>query len=260
MQDAMLPSRNRAVHAAHPRTSPPEAADMEPGPTGPPRPPPLGRHPRHARPSRCSVPSPWWPGRPSSAARWRPERNPDRRRVTAPAARDASPSNPDTTAMARPNSTSLFSAALVGPGARRRRHQARPAQDDQEPGHVRGRGRRRAHHRPVRARRPDRGRQPRLLRPDHPLAVVHRAVRQLRRGHRRRARQGPGRQPAAHPHRDHGQAPEGHGPGLRDHPRQRPQGRRRGPGRGRRHHPSDGEVILGVASVNEAAITGESAP
>ncbi len=32
------------------------------------------------------------------------------------------------------------------------------------------------------------------------------------------------------------------------------------PGRGRRPHPGDGEVIEGVASVDEAAITGESAP
>ena len=38
----------------------------------------------------------------------------------------------------------------------------------------------------------------RLRVPDRPVAVVHRAVRQLRRGHRRRPRQGAGRCAAAH--------------------------------------------------------------
>ena len=37
-----------------------------------------------------------------------------------------------------------------------------------------------------------------LLRPDRRLALVHRAVRDLRRGRGRRARQGAGRQPAPH--------------------------------------------------------------
>ena len=48
----------------------------------------------------------------------------------------------------------------------------------------------------------DRRRAHRLRVPDHPLAVVHRAVRQLRRSHRRRPRQGAGRCAAAHAHRD----------------------------------------------------------
>ena len=44
-------------------------------------------------------------------------------------------------------------------------------------------------------------------------------------------------------------------------PGHQPEGRRRRPGRGRRHHPvATARSIEGVASVNEAAITGESAP
>ena len=52
------------------------------------------------------------------------------------------------------------------------------------------------------------GGQPRLHLPDHPLAVVHGAVRQLRRGRRRGPRQGAGRLAAAPAHRDAGQAAE----------------------------------------------------
>ena len=164
--------------------------------------------------------------------------------------------------MARPNSTSLFSAALVGPALIGALTKLDPRKMIKNPVmfvvevvaalttvlFVRdvaiGRG------------------QPRLLRPDHPLALVHRPVCQLRRGHRRGTRQGPGRQPPAHPHRDHGQAPE---------PRRRPGAFETIPGNDLKVGdvvlveagdiiPSDGEVILGVASVNEAAITGESAP
>jgi hypothetical protein len=38
--------------------------------------------------------------------------------------------------------------------------------------------------------------------PDHPLALVHRGLRELRRSHGRRPRQGPGRYPAQDPHPD----------------------------------------------------------
>ena len=83
------------------------------------------------------------------------------------------------------------------------------------------------------------GAQHRLRVPDHPVAVVHGAVRQLRRSGRRRPRQGAGRRAAPPAHRDAGQA-------ARPAPIRRtiklvaehqPEGRRRRPGRSRRHHP-----------------------
>ena len=108
----------------------------------------------------------------------------------------------------------------------------------------------------------DRRREPRLRVPDHPLAVVHGAVRQFRRGRRRGPRQGAGRPLRAHAHRDPGQAAD----------RRRPAATiQLVPGTSLKVGdivlveagdiiPSDGEVIEGIASVNEAAITGESAP
>ena len=58
----------------------------------------------------------------------------------------------------------------------------------------------------LRARAGHGRREPRLHVPDHPVAVDHRAVRQLLRSDRRRARQGAGRFAAAPAHRDAGQA------------------------------------------------------
>ena len=80
--------------------------------------------------------------------------------------------------------------------------QARSAADDPQPGDVRRRGRRDAHHHRVRPRNRHRRRPSRLHLPDHPLALGHRAVRQLRRSGRGRPRQGAGRDPAAGAHRN----------------------------------------------------------
>ena len=71
--------------------------------------------------------------------------------------------------------------------------QARPAADDQEPRDVRGRDRGDADHGHLRARPRHRRRKSRIHVPDHPVAVVHGAVRQFRRSRRRRPRQGAGR-------------------------------------------------------------------
>ena len=107
-----------------------------------------------------------------------------------------------------------------------------------------------------------RRRASRLHLPDHRLAVVHRAVRQLRRSRGRRPRQGAGRDACARPAR----RPWPSSSSMQKHGLivPTPAGKL-GPGQivlveAGDLIPSDGEVIEGVASVNEAAITGESAP
>ena len=107
----------------------------------------------------------------------------------------------------------------------------------------------------------ERQRASRLHLPDHRLAVVHGAVRQFRRGRGRGPRQGASGKPAADPRGDQGQA---HRRWEDDLVVPTPAGELR-PGQvvlveAGDLIPSDGEVIEGVASVNEAAITGESAP
>ncbi len=79
--------------------------------------------------------------------------------------------------------------------------QARPARADPQPGHLRGRDHgcprhdphRPQHHRGRSRRGAGRSRVPG---PDRPVAVVHRPVRDVRRGRRRGARSGPGLDPA----------------------------------------------------------------
>ncbi len=109
------------------------------------------------------------------------------------------------------------------------------------------------------ARHGCRRRRHRLRTADHAVAVGHRAVRQPRRGDGRRPRQGAGRHAAQDAHRD-GRQPLG-----------RPARPRSVPAASLRTGdvvlvkagefiPSDGEIVEGVASVDESAITGESAP
>ncbi len=79
----------------------------------------------------------------------------------------------------------------------------------------------------------------RLLLPDRALALVHPALRQLRRSRRRGPRQGAGGEPQGDPHRHRREAPQGSraprrrrgGPGAQ------PRARRRGARRGGRPHP-----------------------
>ena len=94
----------------------------------------------------------------------------------------------------------------------------------------------------------------------HRLAVPHRDLRQLCRGGRRRPRQGTGGHVAEDALRDRRSSPGR---------RRRHGGARAGSvaaqGRPRRREandliPSDGEIVEGIASVDESAITGESAP
>ena len=95
---------------------------------------------------------------------------------------------------------------------------------------------------------------------DHAVAVVHRAVRELRRGGRRRPRQGAGRLAAqdaagddgAPARRRHGRAEVVSASQLRKGDRVVVEAGQLIPG--------DGEIVEGIASVDESAITGESAP
>ena len=116
--------------------------------------------------------------------------------------------------------------------------QARSAHAGQESGDLRHRSRVAAGHGAVRPR--FRHRPAGLLhRPDRGLAVVHGAVRQLRRGDRRRPRPRAGRRPASHAHRNQGQAPRRSEKAQRLQAgfRARSAAGRRCPRRGRRHHP-----------------------
>src|SRR6202048_137468 len=115
--------------------------------------------------------------------------------------------------------------------------QTRSQDHDQEPRDVRGRGRSGADHGHLPARPRDRRRQPCIHLPDHPVAVVHGAVREFGGGRRGRSRQGAGGGAPKDPHRDPGQAVDGFQQRLSAGIRHQPQGRRCRAGRSRRQHP-----------------------
>ena len=95
---------------------------------------------------------------------------------------------------------------------------------------------------------------------DHAVAVVHRVVRQLRRSHGRRPRQGASRHVAQGALGDHGQPRCWRTAQIEKIPSSKLRAGEWCVVFAGEFVPSDGEIIEGVASVDESAITGESAP
>ena len=136
--------------------------------------------------------------------------------------------------------------------------QAASRDHDAQPGDVRGGSGQRGDHRAALCgARPGRIR---IQSADHAVAVVHRAVRELRRSHGGRPRQGAGRHVAASARRRpwrtaccaDGKTETVPGSKLRSGDMVLVEAGEFVPG--------DGEIVEGVASVDESAITGESAP
>ena len=115
--------------------------------------------------------------------------------------------------------------------------EARSADADEEPGDVRAGGCHGAHHRDPGSRSRHGRSKHRIRIPDRAVAVVHGAVRELRRGDRGGPRQGPGRRPAAPAYRNPGEAAAVRRyQVLQAHSGAGTEGRRHRPGRSRRHH------------------------
>ena len=145
--------------------------------------------------------------------------------------------------------------------ARRQRRQARPAPHGAQPGHVRGRDRQRARDVLFFTDLARRRRRERLRRADRGLAVVHRALRELRRGDGRGPRQGAGRRRCAR----HARPTVAHRRRAGRLDRGRAEHRARSSATSSsspraRSSPATARSIEGIASVDESAITGESAP
>ncbi len=127
---------------------------------------------------------------------------------------------------------SLFERAILAPRAARLAPQTRPADARAQPRDVRRRDRRRPHLADLDPRRRRRERVRRRRRPGvvrrhgRGVAVADRALRQLRRGDRRRSREGPGRDAPRHAHRhDRPDAGRHRAPGRRAAPRRPRRGR-----------------------------------
>ena len=103
-----------------------------------------------------------------------------------------------------------------------------------------------------------------LVHPAHqPLALVHGHLRQFRRSTRRGSGQGAGRRPPQDADLAQGQQTGGSRQTAELYGRRSATELRKGDVvvvHGGRVHPGDGEVVEGVASVDESAVTGESAP
>ena len=110
--------------------------------------------------------------------------------------------NMDTRTNKRGPQSTMLDPAILLPAIGQSLQKARSAADDPQPGDVRGRGRRGAHHGDLHPRPGHGGAHLGFTFQIIALAVDHRAVRQPRRGGGGRPRQGAGGDPAARAHRD----------------------------------------------------------